>query len=101
MYKEYFLSSQNADNGDMNSPIWTIPSAPYIDHFRIDTVTIPLSYNSMSTQNNIIKSTENGVTKTYTIQPGSYNVGNIASTLQTAMPGYTVTFDEVFGKLTF
>jgi hypothetical protein len=101
MYKEYYLSSQNADNGDYNSPIWSIPSAPYVDRFRIDSVTLPLSYYPVGNQNNVIKSTENGVTQSYFIPPGSYTVANIAQTLQSVMPGYTVTFDEVSRKLTF
>lgn len=100
-YLEYNFSSENADNNDLDKPIWALPRNPYVDRWKILAITLPLSWYPVDSRNNKISVFESTVPRTYTIPPGNYNIGNIASVLQTAMPGYTVTFDEVSRKLTF
>lgn len=100
VYREFFFSSSNAENQNFNNPIFAVPSNVYIDRFRIDTVTLPLSYYPVGPNNNKISYLENGVAKTTNLPEGVYDITTIGPAIKTALGAlYTVTLDTITRKI--
>jgi hypothetical protein len=101
VYRELYFSSANADNNDMSDPIFSIPENIFVDRWRIESVTLPLSWNVVGDHNNTITVIEGGVPRTVGIPSGNYNVATLGPALQTALGGtYQVTFNETTRKYT-
>lgn len=99
MYNQYVFDSSNAY--DPSRPTFTLRSAPYIDRFKVLSVTLPLSFYSTGTHNNQIAFVEGDDTqpKFATVPPGFYNAATYPGKLQAAMNAvssnaYVVTYNE-------
>lgn len=94
MYIQYLLDSGAAD--DANFPTFVIPPTNFA-YFKINTITVPLSFHPTGTQNNQIALKEDGgATRYVTLPSGSYNAVTFPTALQTALGGsYVVTYDEI------
>ena len=99
MYKELLLDSSLSYNS--SQPSWSLPSSPYIENFKILSVSIPASFYGVGPHNNLVKFKLAGSTVyTAIIPPGQYNVMNFPIALIAAMNaannnGFAATFDDV------
>lgn len=92
MYIQYLLDSGAAD--DSNNPTFVIPPTQFA-YFKVNNVTLPLSFHPIGNQNNQVAISENGgVTRYVQIPAGNYTAVTFPPALQTALGGnYNVTYD--------
>lgn len=99
MYKELLLDSSLSYNS--SQPSWSLPSSPYMENFKVLSVSIPASFYGIGPHNNQVKFKLSGPTiYTAVIPSGQYNVANFPDALKTALNGanangFNVTFDDI------
>lgn len=100
MYQELHFYSNGSDSS------FPVSGSPFVDRFKILSVSIPLTYNTTDAQSNKIAYSRSGSTKTATVPVGSYNSATFPSALEDALNAssdvkdFAVSFDNLTRKLT-
>lgn len=89
---------------DKSKPVWLFETIPCF-RYRVNTVILPLSYDVVNSNNNVINYIDSGGAHSATIPRGTYSITQFAPAIGSAMTTsgsqtYTVTYDTVTSKLT-
>lgn len=105
MLKELIFNSARTSN--TSNPTFTLRSPVYVYAYRVKSVSIPFSFYMVNSTNNTIafRESADGTNRIATLPVGNYDASTILSALGTALSAtgtqtYTVTYDEVSGRLT-
>lgn len=103
VYKQVHIFSGNAV--DSKNTSFTLRGAPFVDRFKIMSITLPLAYLTTDASNNKVVIERDGTLKTVTIPPASYNATTFPVALETALNAvstnnFTVTYSELGRNLT-
>lgn len=103
-YKELLLDSSTSLNP--SQPTWSLPSSPYMEMFKVLSVTIPGTFYGTGSQNDKVKF-KTGTSTIYTanIPHGQYNITTFPSALAAAMNdalsnGFTATYNDTTKQIT-
>lgn len=103
VYKQYNFYTNNAV--DPINASFAIRGSPYVDRFKIVSVSVPLAYPTTDSSNNVVVFERSGSIKNATIPTGSYNAATFPTILQQAMndvsavKDYVVSYNETTRSL--
>lgn len=100
------LLNYTTDKNDSTSRFAIVPAINRAVSVRLDKISIPFTWYSINSHNNVFVFTESGTTYTITIAPGNYTAVSLASAIKSliaataAVLTYDVSFDDNTGKFT-
>ena len=90
----------NKSNISFTLPEFEISIENYI-FVSITHAVIPMSFYNITSNNNVLVYTVNGVVNTFVIPKGNYNIKDLLSILSSNLTNFTITYTKITNKITF